>query len=367
MKWCKYATILSFFSFGTLVSAQTVDTLDIVGPTASAWSFGWLGESYKGTAWCGDTIYKDLTPDTTFYPDTQYQFVFVKKTIPDTLINGTDTQVVFGDTLVSTILVNMMSKINDSTKVDSCSQSDFVTDTGGLVPGTSYINYYYKFRNNYAQVPIVWNGWAGWDSAIVAPYKYLQITYKGLLPTHQITIGFFYAAWVYPADSAIHASDSIKNATGAGDGVGTLPASPDEWKTVTIQIPDSVNLDRITGMTLSIGNAPDLGGGQTSDLGNLKIARISLLSAPTAVRYAATPRTGQAAGRFSFIPKSTGKVTLSIYSLKGELLCNKTLGVEANKQYSMRQMVQQYASRGSAQMRLVKIQGAGVNMNEKIW
>jgi hypothetical protein len=363
MKWCKFAIVLSFFSFGSLASAQSADTLDIVGPYAGSWLFGWNGESYKGTAWCGDTTYKDLTPDTTFFPDTQYQFVFVQ--VIDTVIGVSDTQYNTRDTLISEMLITQKPLINDSTKVDSCSRSDFVADTGGFTPGAEYVNYYYKFRNYYAQVPIIWAGWAGWDSVLVAPYKTLMVVYKGLLPTHQMAIEFSYATWRFPVDSAAQANDSIKNKTGAGDGVGILPASPNEWKTAVVEIPDSVNMVRITGIIFSIGNAPNQGG-PTSDLGNLKIARISLLPSPSAVRRT-VPRTGQAAGRFSFIPKSAGKVTLSIYSLRGELLCNKTFGVEANKRYSMRQMVQAYSGRGGAQMKLVKIRGAGVNMNEKIW
>jgi hypothetical protein len=359
MNWCKFVVALSFLSLCGLASAQSADTLDIVGGYAGSWGFGWFGEAWKGTAWCGDTISKDLHPDTTSVPDTTVSYTDLQYI--DTVKSATDTQYITIDSLVPDTTYSHHLVINDTTKVDTCSQGDFTTDTGGLTPGVTYINYYYKFRNSFAQMPIVWNSWGGWDSLKTVSYKYLLIVYKGLLPTHQASLNFFYATWSYPFDSARHATDSIKNSIGAGDGVGILQPSPDAWDTVVIKIPDSVNLVRITGLTFSIG-----GNAQTSPVGNLKVARISLLPDLAAVRNRAALRIGKT-GKFGFIPKNSGKVTFSIYSLKGGVLFNKTIDVEANRLYSMSQFVQKFSNTNSKQIRMVRIQGQGVNINEKIW
>jgi hypothetical protein len=357
MKFSKYLIALSIVASMRFTFASSSDTLDLVGGTSYNFSVGWFGEAWVDSAqrWCGDTTFKDLTKDTT--RDTMRFTIFT--TITDTVITGIDTQYFFRDTLLpdSTITISVL----DSTTVLTCTNATFLSDTGGPT-GAQYINYYYKFRNSWAQLPFVWTGWQGLDSALVIPYKYLMVVYKGLLPTHQISMNFFYGAWSNPPDSARHATDSIKNKTGAGDGVGTLAASPNEWKTVIIKIPDSVNMVRITGLILAIGGAPS----QTSDVGNLKVDRISLLvNAELPVRYKASPRIGPM-DRFTFIPKTTGKVTISVYSLKGEQLYSKSIGVDANKVYSVKQLAKRYCGAASPQVRLLKIKGAGVDINQRI-
>jgi hypothetical protein len=352
MKLFKYLIIL-----GVLLAAQFTpgasDTLDLVGGTASSWSFGWYGEAWNDSAqhWCGDTLYKDLTIDTSIKIDTVVLWIFAQVT--DTIINGVDTQYVVRDTLIPDSSITMDTTYVDSSTFMTCIDQNFIADTGGFVEGKQYINYFYKFRNYWAQLPIVWTGWGGIDAT---SYKQLLITYKGILPTHQVKMNFFYG-WMF---------DTTKNEKNLGDGVGTLVASPTEWATSIIAIPDSVDMEGITGITLSLANVPGSNATGTSDVGNIKIARLSLITGPdNPVRYKTAPRVAPK-DRFTFTPKISGKVTVSIYSLKGELLHARSVGVEPGKTYSARRLAQQQSGLGAAQMRIVRIQGAGVFINEKI-
>jgi hypothetical protein len=374
MKAYIYFAVLAIIACSQIVMG---DTLTLVGATTGNFAIGWFGEAWKNIGWCGDTLVHDPSPDTTYpAPDTIFDF-FVSSPISDTVFisNRTDpydslfvsttsirTQTILRDSLNAPVvnIANNYKTIIDSNIIVPCSQYDFITDTGGFKDSTYYFSYYYKFRNYYAQLPFVFLGWQGEDSAYISPYKTLLITYKGLLPTHQIKLSFFYGAWGAN-------KDSMANALNHGDGVGTLAASPDEWKSVVIQIPDSVQLPHIAGITLAIENVPNGGGGQTSDVGNLKVYQISLIAPDsTAVKYK-NSRHAIRQDRFHFTPKSAGKIMVSVYSLNGVLLGTKALSVDPSKSYSVRLLAQVQGSMAHGQMRIVKIQGAGVDIREKIW
>ena len=196
----------------------------------------------------------------------------------------------------------------------------------------------------------------------MAPYKYLMIVYKGMLPYHQASLNFFYGTW--GMDSVTKVDDSLKNLRGAGDGVGTLYASP-EWKTVIIKIPDSVSMARITGLTIAIGNAQG-GPGKLSPVGNIKVARVALLlNAALPVKYQANQKNALN-NRYVFTPTG-GKVSITAFSLKGEELFCKDVDVRAGTRYSIRQFVRNTMGLSASQVRMVKIQGQGVNLTTRIW
>lgn len=339
MKWCKYLIVLSIFASARLAMAQSMDTLDLMGGTALSYGIGWFGEAWvaQDSAWCGDTLKRDTSTliGTRTYLDT----------LTDTYITVPDTQASITSTVVN------------------CLATDFeVTDSNGFYPGAQYINYPYKFRNWYAQLPITWANWQGYDSNTVAPYKYLMIVYKGILPYHQASLNFFYGTW--GMDSATKADDSLKNLLGAGDGVGTLYASP-EWKTVIIKIPDSVSMARITGLTIAIGNAQG-GPGKLSPVGNIKLARVALLvNAALPVKYQAFQKKS-INNRYIFTP-AAGNVSISAFSLKGEALFCKNVTVHAGTPYSIRQFVRGLMGPSASQVRMVQIRGEGVNTTTRIW
>jgi hypothetical protein len=309
----KYARLLA--AVAILGSAQFVlgtgsDTLWLMNsPDASSWEVGWVCEAWNGTAWCGDTV----------------------------------------DTVTDSIV--------------SCSTFDFITDTGGITDTVlfkSYINYRYKFRDFWAQFGFTWSNWAGIDAS---EYKYLMMSYKGPLSVHQIKMSFYYGYTFKPVDSTEPTKDSLK----LGDGLGILTASPSEWKTIVFEIPDSCDRVGITGIAFAFANAPNSGAPATSDVGTFKLDNVALLkTAVIPVRYTVSPRMTQS-DRFHFVPKTTGKVALSVYSLRGELLSSRAISVEANRQYTVRDFALRNSGLASPQVRMAKITGLGVNVNEKIW
>ena len=226
-------------TFALFSQNTKADTLSLVGGTSGNWSIGWWGEAWAGENWCGDTLVHDLSPDTVIeLPDTIKDF---EPSIPvsDTIIISQTSQTM--DSLIISIMkiqtrtvlrdsvndpiidiVNATTTITDTSIIEPCKSTDFITDTGAVAEGASYFDFYYRFRNYYAQLPFVWKDWAGYDSLTVAPYTKLLITYKGLLPIHQVQMNFFYATWGANADT-------MKNDLKLGDGIGTLPAV-EVWK-----------------------------------------------------------------------------------------------------------------------------------------
>jgi hypothetical protein len=103
----------------------------------------------------------------------------------------------------------------------------------------------------------------------------------------------------------------------------------------------------------------------TSAPGNLKLDNIGFIRAHTAVSY--PMRTPKAVGnsRF-FVPPSSGKVTLAIYSLQGEQLYKGFIDVAAGKRYNIRQFARSKSNLPAQMIQCVQIRGAGVNIYEKV-
>ncbi|HAJ80748.1 MAG TPA: hypothetical protein DCO75_13375 [Fibrobacteres bacterium] len=303
-------------------------------------------------------------------------------------------------------------------------QGNCAVDTGGYVEGDLYFRYVYKFRNYWAQCAIEFSTASDWRGCDLRGYKYLMIIYKGPLAIHDVTLSFYYTGYTK--------YDTTYNSKSYGDGLGKLTASPDEWKTVVIAIPDSVKLWGLNGIAFAFANVDDGGGTDTSDVGVFKVYRMSLIydtaskvdSAGVTTVYTDTcsdsvktvkndtvtitadtldlmggsayfwdigwvgeawlgsywcgdtittivPVVSKASvskglnNRFYFTPSSGGNVTLTAYSLKGEMLINKNINVQAGKQYSIRQVIKDNLGMSSSQVHLVKIKGNGVNASSR--
>jgi hypothetical protein len=371
MRLDKLITLLAIALFSQIIQA---DTLSLVGGTSGNWSIGWWGEAWAGEHWCGDTLMYDPSPDTVIaLPDTIKDFetsisvsdtVIVTQTSQaiDSLVISTTkilTRTVLRDSVNDPVIdiVNDTTTITDTCIVQPCDSTDFITDTGAAADGADYFDYYYRFRDYYAQLPFVWKNWAGYDSLTIIPYTKLLITYKGLLPIHQVQMNFIYATWGANADT-------MKNVLKLGDGIGTLP-STEVWSTLVFEIPDSVSMPGITGITLAIENVPDGGGADSSAVGNLKVQEISLISSDIGVIRSRTSR-GIARDRYSFTPTVAGDVELSVYSLSGALLGTVRENVDPSRTYSIHRLVNRQGNNTAGQVRLVKIRGAGVNLIAKI-
>lgn len=372
----KYNTLLTMLTVTIFYQIASGDTLSLVGGLSADYTTGWWGSAWSGEAWCDDTLLKDPSPDTVVQPPDTIKDLEVTTPVSDTTIVSKESTTV--DSLVISIteiqqrtilrdsdddptidIVNSYMTITDTTVINSCSNTDFIVESGAAATeGASYFDFHYKFRNYFAQLPFVWEGWGGYDSVTISPYNQLLIIYKGLLPVHRIQMSFFYASWGPNADT-------MKNALNLGDGVGTLTAS-DEWKTEVVTIPDSVSLPGITGITLTIENVPDGGGGETSEVGNLQVQEISLISTGNAtIKERATY--GVSLDRYHFIPKSAGNIEVSVYSLSGALLRSTSVKVDAYQNYSLHRLGKLASDKTSQQICIVKVRGAGVNLSEKIW
>jgi hypothetical protein len=329
---------LSIFVSARFAAAQLPDTLDLVGGQSSGYVFGWFGEAWPDSlsAWCGDTLSK----------------------VTSTSIDS----IAVLDSLTNTFKIVPETTTTITSNVLQCTASQFETDTGGFYPGAMYVNYFYKFRNYYAQLPLVWSNWQGMDSSMVSGYKYLMVVYEGLLPTQQISLSFSYGTWGVAPNILV--SDSIKNALGYGDGLGTLQPSPNAWKTAILTIPDSVSLPGITGIIFGIGNLTGQGG-KTSAVGNLKVARVSLLG-PQVLPAKNHAKQKAINSRTIFTPVGAS-VAITAFSLKGEALISRNVSVSAGKQYSVSQFVHGALGPVASQVRMVTIKGDGVNVTTRTW
>jgi hypothetical protein len=366
--------LLAMLVVGFFSQVVKADTLSLVGGTSGNWEIGWWGEAWDGEHWCGDTLVHDPSPDTLIDPpDTLRDLIhneFVHDTVKTTIVTNAldslavttttiETETVLSDSANDSLvdLITTRIKIIDSSVFVPCAPSDFLADTGGIAEGSTYLNYHYKVRNFWAQLPFVWKNWEGYDSATISPYTTLLITYKGILPIHQLNMSFIYATWGNNADT-------MKTFLKRGDGLGILESSPDAWKTVVIQIPDSVSMPSITGIVLAVESVGDEGG-ETSDVGTIKISEISLIASEEPVIHKVVSR-GILHDRYHFIPKTSGNVEVAVYSLSGALLDIRTLRVDPLQMYSVHKLAK-LPGGTAGQIRIVKIRGAGVNLNEKIW
>ena len=147
MKPCKLLAILTV----ALLSRMAMgDTLSLVGGMLGNFSTGWWGEAWKSGHWCGDTLQRDLSPDTVYEPsDTIFDLEIVTP-ISDTTITTSQTQII--DSLVVTTIsiqtrtvlrdsatdpvvdiVNDVMTVTDSSLVVNCFYTDFIVDTGSVV------------------------------------------------------------------------------------------------------------------------------------------------------------------------------------------------------------------------------------------
>ena len=68
-----------------------------------------------------------------------------------------------------------------------------------------------------------------------------------------------------------------------------------------------------------------------------------------------------------FIPKVSGKVTLTIFSLQGEQLFREPVEVTAGKRYNVSQFAMKYSNLPARWIHCVQITGAGVNITAKLF
>jgi hypothetical protein len=236
-------------------------------------------------------------------------------------------------------------------------------DTGDAYDG-SYINFDYHFESTanapfgpgYAGFRFVWDYGNTWfPQEAVTGCDTLVFAYKGLLPTHKATV-------------VIGASGGCALPVVPFD-IGTIKSSA-TWKRVAIPLPDSTIVNSIAVMGLCeirfIINNDDGVTDLTSANGNFKVDNIALVKKTLTgvVRRNIVQKT-ENNGRY-FTPGTNGMVELSIYSMKGEMLIDKKVNVSSGRIYSVREFALANSPLRSSQMRLIKIQGAGISVAGKM-
>ena len=230
-------------------------------------------------------------------------------------------------------------------------------DTTESVMG--YFTFDYQFTQGWSGFKIMWEDrdmLTPWDAT---GYDSLVIKYIGPLPTHKVDIFFGEPPSRYEPAFL--------------DSVGTLPPnyhatySSSAWKTVALPLPPAPSgSDRtiIQEVRFIIHNIE--GTSLTSAVGNFSIDKIGLIKATSSGIKNDSKGKSLTNNRLFFNPVISGTVALSLLSLNGKLLAYKQVSVLAGKQYSIKQFSSANAPVFSSQVTIVRIIGAGVNVQEKI-
>ena len=220
----------------------------------------------------------------------------------------------------------------------------------------------YQFTDGWAGCKLIWEDrdWC-WDAR---DYDSLVLKYIGPLEQHKIDIYFGYAFTIF--DSAFV------------EYIGAMPAnyvddySSEAWKTAAIPLPPpptDAPLDSARKYLREIrfiihnseGETP-----ATSDPGFFYLDKVGLTKASTAI----VPKkkvSEHITSPSQFVPPVSGKAILSIHSLCGKLLFEKSVPVVAGRRYSVRRFSRDHAGHISSQYHLVRISGSGISILERIW
>jgi hypothetical protein len=237
-----------------------------------------------------------------------------------------------------------------------------MVDTGDKIDG-KYINFDYQFGHphpGYAGFKIFWDN--GQASYYVADYDTMILWHKGPLPGHKVKMIF------------------AQGSAGCGTPInyecmGEYKSSA-TWKRESIPFPKKRNYGAapdsdfvkigLFELRMLIYNDSSTGTvSDTSPRGDLKIDDMYFLKKSTAIRN--TKLTPEAvAGNGYFVPTVSGKVTLAIFSLQGELLFKEPVDVMAGRRYNVGQFARKNSNLPVKWIQCVQISGAGVNISAKV-
>jgi hypothetical protein len=222
-----------------------------------------------------------------------------------------------------------------------------------------YFSFNYQFTNGWSGFKMMWEDrdmQTPWDAT---GYDSLVIKYIGPLQSHKVDIFFGEAPDRY-APAFI-------------DSIGSLPSNysstykSSAWKTVSIPLPPApsgADRTQIVEVRFIIHNKSGTTA-VTSAAGNLSIDKVGLISAKTGIR-AAVNRQSIKNNHTYFTSVEGGPIDLSLFSLSGKLLAHRHVSVSAGKQYAIKQFTFANLKVSASQVNVVRIIGAGLNIQEKI-
>ena len=225
----------------------------------------------------------------------------------------------------------------------------YPTDTGDAYD-SAYINFDYQFttaNQGYSGFKIFWD--MGMVTFNATEYDSMCFMHKGPLPNHIVKM-----MWV------------------KGEGCGGPKtyqdfgefASSTTWKRESIWFPTDFKKTGLFELRMQIYNAD--GSATVSDPGCLKIDNIGFVRKNTnGVSHAKRAPAVSGASR-SFVPTSSGKVTLAVYSLQGEQLFKGLVDVAAGKRYDVGQFARSNSNLPAQWIQCVQITGSGVNITGKV-
>ncbi|MBN1130418.1 MAG: hypothetical protein JXA71_15605 [Chitinispirillaceae bacterium] len=220
----------------------------------------------------------------------------------------------------------------------------------------------YQFTKGWAACKLIWEDrdWA-WEAY---GYDSLVIKYIGPLATHKIDIYFGLAFTRF--DSAFV------------EYIGSIPANPvsiyssEAWKTVTLPLPPAPTNTPIDSMRkylrevrFIIHNA-DGETSLTSPQGYFYLDKVGLVKASGAGTVTRNRMPATVSGRTAFVPASSGRVMLSLFTIDGKELFRKPVEVMAGCRYDITRFATGNAPFLAQQARIVRITGQGLAIQERI-
>jgi hypothetical protein len=223
-----------------------------------------------------------------------------------------------------------------------------MVDTGDTFAG-NYINFDYRFGHphpGYAGFKIFWD--YGVSSYWVSAYDSMMFWHKGPLPGHKVRM-----IWA-------------QGSAGCGTPInyeyfGEFKPSP-VWKRESFAFPSGFVKDGLFELRMLIFN--DSGAGSVSDTsppGNLKVDNLFFHKKTAGVGNAKVSPEARGTPRF-FVPKASGMVTLTIFSVQGEQIFKEPVNVTAGKRYGVSRFARKYSNLPVTSIGCVHIVGAGVNI-----
>jgi hypothetical protein len=248
-----------------------------------------------------------------------------------------------------------------------------MVDTGNSQDGSQYVNFDYQFNNDSVHLKgktttgadTIFTcgprpGYAGfkfyWDDGYVHFYAEAHdsmfLWHKGPLPGHKVRL-----VWAQGGDCGgpINYQDFAEF------------KSSQVWKRECFPYPPNFAAHGVFELRMLIYNDSSTGTvSDTSPKGCLKIDNMGFIKkTANGVRHVKLlPE--NAGGLNYFVPKVSGKVTLTIFSLQGEQLFKEPVNVTAGKKYNVRQFALKISNLPVHWIHLVQVSGSGVNITAQI-
>ncbi|HAJ78701.1 MAG TPA: hypothetical protein DCO75_02930, partial [Fibrobacteres bacterium] len=189
---------------------------------------------------------------------------------------------------------------------------------------------------------------------LLGKYKNLSLAYQGLLPNQIAIVRFGYTFAGCGNPTVYKTLDTLKPATSWA--VYTIELSVPNYTTDTCRYYEMQVIINDTGSTVT----------PTNEIGTFKLDNMIASDSRSNIIYKAKTVSGNNNSKF-FIPRSSGMVALSAYSMSGELIAKNLINVESGKQYSVSKFVNANSGISKSKIYCVKIKGAGIDCTVKVW